>query len=190
MQKLKKTPWKWSSSVKIKPWHWDSRSKGLQTEAVFYLQNPTNIWTQSLRCRTIALRTSTSKAADARQTQTRSGQTALLPSEQRPSGAPLRWSSGAPSALLLPLSPFLSGFICSVRARSISRPGEGIHWLRHRRRISLRLPMDTPPPGPAPSACGARARGQVSHGLAPDVVVNPTALIPGILKNGVNSTWP
>lgn len=92
--------------------------------------------------------TSTLNGADARPTQTRSGQTTLLPSEERLSRALLRWRFGVPSADRLPRFSFLSGFICSVRARSISRPGAGIDWLRHRRRKSFRVPMGVGGPRP------------------------------------------
>lgn len=92
--------------------------------------------------------TSTLNGADARPTQKQSGQTRVLPSEERLSRALLRWRFGEPSAVPLPRFSFLSGFICSVRARSISRPGAGIDWLRHRRRKSFRVPMGVGAPRP------------------------------------------
>lgn len=48
------------------------------------------------------------------------------------------------------LPSFLSGIICSVRARSLSRPGAAIDWLRHRRRKSFRVPMGSGAPRPPP----------------------------------------
>lgn len=70
---------------------------------------------------------------------------------RRSSGCPGPCCCGGfrePSVVPLPLGPFLSGSVCSVRARSLSRPGAAVDWLRHRRRRSLRAPMGACLPRP------------------------------------------
>lgn len=66
-----------------------------------------------------------------------------------------------PSVVPRPLFPFLSGSVCSVRARCRSRPGAAIHWLRHRRRRSLRAPMGVRLPRPLHTVAYIRGARQV-----------------------------
>lgn len=113
----------------------------------------------STKAPAVELHSLTLNAAHASQTQPNWGR-----SYRRRSGCPGPCCGGGfrePSAVPLPRCPLLSGSVRSVRARSLSRPGAAIDWLRHRRRKSLRVPMGVCWPRPLHTIVYIRGARQV-----------------------------